>query len=89
MIVKAGGSLILLSMQGFAPRWHPPEKQELLCAAGRLLCLSPYAPQSAKLTKKEMHDRAHALADWALEHSHAQLEAWPEEQGGTRAESRE
>jgi hypothetical protein len=88
-IVMAGGSLILLSMQGFAPRWHPPEKQELLCAAGRLLCLSPYAPQSAKLSKKDMHDRAHALADWALEHSHAQLEAWPEEQGGTRAESRE
>ncbi len=76
-IVKAGGALIVLSMQGFAERWHPTEKQERLCAAGRMLYLSPYEPQAAKLSKKEMYIRAHALVDWALEHSHYHLEAWP------------
>ena len=76
-IVKAGGALIVLSMQGFGERWHPSEKQERLCAAGRMLYLSPYEPQAAKLPKQEMHIRAHGLVDWALEHSHDQLEAWP------------
>ena len=76
-IIKAGGALIVLSMQGFGERWHPTEKQERLCAAGRMLYLSPYAPQAAQLDKKEMHIRAHALVDWALEHSTNHLEAWP------------
>lgn len=76
-IIKAGGALIVLSMQGFGERWHPTEKQERLCAAGRMLYLSPYAPQAAKLDKREMHIRAHALVDWALENSHCSLEAWP------------
>ena len=76
-IIRAGGALIVLSMTGFAERWHPTEKQERLCAAGRMLYLSPYEPQAAKLEKKEMYIRAHALVDWALEHSHHHLEAWP------------
>ena len=76
-IVKAGGALIVLSMNGFGERWHPGEKQERLCAAGRMLYLSPYGPQRAKLDKREMHIRSHALVDWALEHSHRRLEAWP------------
>ena len=76
-IIKAGGDLIILSMTGFGERWHPSEKQERLCAAGRMLYLSPYEPQSAQLSKKEMYIRAHALADWALVHSHERLEAWP------------
>ena len=76
-IVKAGGALIILSMEGFAPRWHPSEKQERLCAAGRMLYLSPYEPRAAKLTRQEMHVRAHELVDWALAHSHEHLEAWP------------
>ena len=76
-IVKAGGALIVLSMHGFGERWHPGEKQERLCAAGRMLYLSPYGPQRAKLDKREMHIRSHALVDWALEHSHRRLEAWP------------
>ena len=76
-IIKAGGALIVLSMQGFGERWHPTEKQERLCAAGRMLYLSPYAPQAAKLDKREMHIRAHGLVDWALENSHCRLEAWP------------
>ena len=73
----AGGALIVLSMQGFGERWHPGEKQERLCAAGRMLYLSPYEPQGAKLDKRGMHIRAHALVDWALGHSHDHLEAWP------------
>ena len=76
-IIAAGGALIVLSMQGFGERWHPTGKQERLCAAGRMLYLSRYAPQSTKLDKKEMHIRAHALVDWAIEHSHYHLEAWP------------
>ena len=76
-IIKAGGALIILSMEGFAPRWHPSEKQERLCAAGRMLYLSPYEPRAAKLTRQEMHARAHELVDWALAHSHEHLEAWP------------
>ena len=76
-IIKAGGALIVLSMQGFGERWHPVERQERLCAAGRLLYLSPYEPQAAKLDKREMYIRAHALVDWALEHSHESWEAWP------------
>jgi hypothetical protein len=76
-IIKAGGALIILSMEGFAPRWHPSEKQERLCAAGRMLYLSPYEPRAAKLTRQEMHVRAHELVDWALAHSHERLEAWP------------
>ena len=75
-IIKAGGSLIILSMEGFAPRWHPSEKQERFCSEGRMLYLSPYEPQAAKLTRQEMYSRAHALVDWALAHSHEHLEAW-------------
>ena len=76
-ILKAGGSLIVLSMEGFPERWHPSEKQERWCAAGRMLYLSPFEPRAARLTRQEMHVRAHALVDWALEHSQEQLEAWP------------
>jgi len=76
-IINGGGALIVLSMQGFGERWHPTEKQERLCAAGRMLYLSPYEPQAAKLTKKEMYIRAHALVDWALAHSNEHLGAWP------------
>ena len=76
-ILKAGGSLIVLSMEGFAERWHPSERQERWCAAGRMLYLSPFEPRAAKLTRQEMHVRAHALVDWALQHSQEQLEAWP------------
>ena len=45
-IVGAGGSLIVLSPEGFAPRWHPTSKQEALCAKGRMLFLSLYEPQA-------------------------------------------
>lgn len=43
-----------------------------------MLFLSPYEPQAGQLAKTDMHVRAHALADWALEHAGEQMEAWPE-----------
>ncbi|MBR4676265.1 MAG: transposase [Victivallales bacterium] len=76
-IIKAGGSLIVLSLAGFGERWHPSEKQERFCAEGRMLFLSPYAPDVAKFDHKTMYLRAHELVDWALAHSNEQLEAWP------------
>lgn len=76
-IATAGGALIVLSMTGFGERWHPSEKQEKLCAAGRMLYLSPWPPQEAKLSRQDMHRRAHALVDWALAHSTESIEAWP------------
>lgn len=76
-IEKAGGARIVLSMQGFGERWHPCREDERLCAEGRLLFLSPYPPQEAKLSRAEMHHRAHELVDWALANSTFHLEAWP------------
>ena len=35
-IYQAGGALIVLSPEGFAPRWHPPRNKEALCAKGRV-----------------------------------------------------
>ena len=52
-IIAAGGALIVLSMTGFGERWHPTEKQERLCAAGRMPYLSPYAPQAAMPCQKK------------------------------------
>ncbi|MBP5542898.1 MAG: hypothetical protein ILM98_02390 [Kiritimatiellae bacterium] len=76
-IEKAGGARITLSMQGFGERWHPCREEERLCAEGRLLFLSPYPPQDAKLSRADMYHRAHELVDWALANSTFHLEAWP------------
>lgn len=76
-IEKAGGARIALAMQGFGDRWHPCREEERLCAEGRLLFLSPYPPQDAKLSRADMYHRAHELVDWALANSTFHLEAWP------------
>ena len=76
-IEKAGGARITLAMQGFGDRWHPCREEERLCAEGRLLFLSPYPPQEAKLSRADMYHRAHELVDWALANSTFHLEAWP------------
>ena len=76
-IEKAGGARITLAMQGFGERWHPCREEERLCAEGRLLFLSPYPPQEAKLSRADMYHRAHELVDWALANSTFHLEAWP------------
>lgn len=76
-IIRAGGSLVVLSMTGFGERWHPSARQEKLCAEGRMLYLCPWEPQESRLDKATMYKRAHYLGDWALEHTQERLEAWP------------
>ena len=76
-VIRAGGSLVVLSATGFGERWHPTAKQEKLCAEGRMLYLSPWEPQEARLDKATMYKRAHFLVDWALEHTRERIEAWP------------
>ena len=63
-IARAGGRLVVLSPEGFAPRWHPPREKEKFCAAGRMLFLSLYEPSPRKLTKQELYDRCHEMIDW-------------------------
>ncbi len=65
-ILAAGGNLIVLSPDGFAPRWHPVgEQAQQACAEGRLLFVSPYAPHAAKLPLGETRARCLALNDFA------------------------
>ena len=62
-IYKAGGALVVLTPDGFPPRWHPPRAKEALCAEGRMLFLSLYAPQAAKLDNATMYRRCHEMGD--------------------------
>ncbi len=65
-ILAAGGNLIVLSPDGFGPRWHPVgEQAQLACAEGRLLFLSPYEPHTAKLPLGETRARCLVLNDLA------------------------
>lgn len=65
-ICKAGGSLALLSPEGFGPRWHPTREKERLCAAGRMLFLSLYEATARQPTRKELYARCHEMVDLAL-----------------------
>lgn len=62
-IYKAGGSLIILSPEGFGERWHPPREKERLCAAGRLLYLSLYPAETSKPDKATLYKRCHEMGD--------------------------
>lgn len=62
-IVAAGGSLIVLSPEGFGQRWHPSEKQEKFCALGKMLFLSLYPYMARQPTNKELYDRCHEMGD--------------------------
>ena len=62
-IAKAGGGMVVLSPEGFGDRWHPSEKKEGFCAAGRMLFLSLYSDQDRKLTNRELHERCHEMGD--------------------------
>ena len=66
-IAKAGGSLVVLSPEGFGERWHPPREKERYCAAGRMLFLSLYPADTAKPDKRTMYARCHEMVDLALE----------------------
>ncbi len=70
-IFRTGGSLVVLSPEGFAPRWHPTRNKEALCAQGRMLFLSLYAPAAAKPDNATLYRRCHemgALVQQALQH---------------------
>ena len=66
-IAKGGGKWIVLSPEGFGPRWHPPREKERFCAQGRMLFLSLYAADTHKPTKKMLYDRCHEMIDLVCE----------------------
>ena len=65
-IAKAGGRLIVLSPEGFSPRWHPTRDKEKFCAQGRMLFLSLYEASTRQPTKKELYERCHEMVDFAI-----------------------
>ena len=62
-IAKAGGKLIILTPEGFGPRWHPPRIKERFCAAGRMLFLSLYPADSRKYDNATLYKRCHEMGD--------------------------
>ncbi len=62
-IFKAGGSLVVLTPEGFPPRWHPTRNKEALCAEGRMLFLSLCEPQAGKLDNATLYRRCHEMGD--------------------------
>ena len=65
-IYQAGGSLIVLAPEGFAPRWHPPRNKEALCAKGRMLFLSLWEPCAARPDNATLYKRCHEMGDILL-----------------------
>jgi hypothetical protein len=65
-IHRAGGSLIVLTPEGFPDRWHPTRAKEALCAAGRMLFLSLYPPQASRPDRATLHHRCHEMGDILL-----------------------
>ena len=55
--------MVVLSPDGFGPRWHPSEKREHFCAKGRMLFLSLYPPLKRQLTNTELHERCHEMGE--------------------------
>ncbi|MGN0845354.1 MAG: hypothetical protein ACI4QT_09075 [Kiritimatiellia bacterium] len=64
-IAKAGGKFIVLSPEGFGPRWHPPLEKEKFCAQGRMLLLSLYEAAARQPTRQELYERCHEMIDLA------------------------
>ena len=65
-IYQVGGALIVLSPEGFAPRWHPPRNKEALCAKGRMLFLSLWEPRAARPDNATLYKRCHEMGDILL-----------------------
>lgn len=59
-ILAAGGSLIVLLPEGISPYWHPGEEMEKLCAAGRVLYLTPFEATRGRASAKVLYERCHA-----------------------------
>ena len=66
-IAKAGGKWVVLSPEGFGPRWHPPREKERFCAQGRMLFLSLYEAGTRKPTRKMLYERCHEMIDLVCE----------------------
>ena len=66
-IYKAGGALVVLSPEGFGERWHPTRNKEALCAEGRMLYLSLYAPETARPDNTTLHRRCHEMGNIVVE----------------------
>ncbi len=66
-IARAGGAWIVLSPEGFSPRWHPPRQKEPFCANGRMLYLSLYEATTREPTNIELYARCHEMVDLANE----------------------
>ena len=64
-IAKAGGKFIVLSPEGFGPRWNPPLEKEKFCAQGRMLFLSLYEAAARQPTRQELYERCHEMIDLA------------------------
>ena len=79
-IFTAGGSLIALSPEGFPDRWHPTRNKEALCAEGRMLFLSLYEAQAAKLDNPTLYRRCHEMGDLAVAAVRAKLVGEPPHQ---------
>lgn len=79
-IFTAGGSLIVLSPEGFAARWHPTRNKEALCAEGRMLFLSLYEAQAAKPDSATLYRRCHEMGDLAVAAVRAKLVGEPPHQ---------
>lgn len=62
-IFKEGGAFVVLSPEGFGERWHPPREKEALCADGRMLFLSLYAPEATRPDNATLHRRCHEMGD--------------------------
>lgn len=62
-IYRAGGSIVVLSPEGFGARWHPPRNKEALCAKRRMLFLSLWEPSAAKPDNATLYRRCHEMGD--------------------------
>lgn len=63
----SGGRWIVLSPEGFGPRWHPGARFDRACAEGKILFLSPYPESPGKLDHVELHARCHEMGEWLEE----------------------
>jgi hypothetical protein len=65
-IAASGGRWVVLSPEGFSPRWHPSREKERFCAEGRMLFLSLYEAMDRLPTKLELYRRCHEMGDIAV-----------------------
>ena len=67
------GCAAIEPIECFTERWHPSRSKEALCAEGRVLFLSLYEPQAAKLDNPPLYRRCHEMGDLAVAAVRAKL----------------